>query len=305
MKRSVGLFAAVLLAGTTLSGSAQAGWFSSSRPKDAPRADAAAAQKEMPQVSLDNDIRQAQMQRAAGDFDGATRSLAQMMMVYPDDPRVVGEYGKVLTQQGRSRDAVNFLRRAAELNPGDWTLYSALGVAFDQTGETASARVAYDRALQLKPGEAVVLNNYALSRAAAGDLAGAQRMMAQAAATGSANPTIARNVVVIASLKPATAPVSAVAYNRPVAKPLPANTVMQKVPVDTKAGPVAVAKTAPVAASRVPAAKGAPVAIVKADLPPATQPPRQLAAGASKAKAPAKKSDATPALRMTADASAP
>jgi Flp pilus assembly protein TadD len=286
MKHSVGLFAAVLLAGTALSGNAQAGWFSSSKPKEAPKVEAAAdAQKGMPQVSLDNDIRQAQLQRAAGDLDGATRSLAQMMMVYPDDPRVVGEYGKVLTQQGRSRDAVNFLKRATELNPGDWTLYSALGVAYDQTGESASARIAYERALQLKPGEAVVLNNYALSRAASGDLEGAQRMMAQAAAVPNANPTIAHNVAMIASLKPpGAAPTSTVAYNRPAPKPLPANTMMQKVPVDAKAGPVVIAKS---------------------DLPPATRSPRQLAAGTGKAKPVAKKKDATPALRMTADASAP
>lgn len=285
MKHSVGFFAAVLLAGTALSGSANAGWFSSSKPKESPKVEApAATQKEMPQVSLDNDIRQAQLQRAGGDLDGATRSLAQMMMVYPDDARVVGEYGKVLTQQGRSRDAVNFLKRATELNPGDWTLYSALGVAYDQTGETASARMAYERALQLKPGEAVVFNNYALSRAASGDLEGAQRMMAQAAATPNANPAIAHNVAMIASLKAPSAPVSAMAYNRPASKPLPANTMMQKVPVDAKAGPVVIAKS---------------------DLPPATQAPRQLAAGAGKAKTTAKKKDATPALRMTADASAP
>jgi len=290
MKRSVGLLAAVWLAGTTLSGSAQAGWFSSSKPKDAPQV-TAAGQKEMPQLSLDNDVRQAQVQRAAGDLDGATRTLAQMMMVYPDDPRVVGEYGKVLTQQGRSADAVNFLRRATELSPGDWTLYSALGVAFDQTGERVGARMAYERALQLKPGEPVILNNYALSRAASGDLEGAQRMIAQAAATPNANPTIARNVAMIASLRVPAAAAPALAYNRPAPKPLPANTVMQKVPVDAKAGPVV--------------AKASPPAITKSDLPPATQAPRQLAAGANKAKAPAKKQDATPALRMTADASAP
>lgn len=292
MTRSVKLFAAALLAGSVLSGPAQAGWFGPDKPKDPPKSDAATAAQAMPQASLDNDIRQAQLQRTSGDLDGATRSLAQMMLVYPDDPRIVGEYGKVLAQRGRSQDAVDFLKRATQLNSSDWTLYSALGVAYDQTGDFANARFAYERALQLKPGEAVVLNNYGLSRAAAGDLAGAQHMLAQANAVPNGNPMIAHNVAMLASLQPVPpvaarpAPATAVAYNRPEPKPLPPNTMMQKVPVDTKAGPV----------------------IAKADLPPATRAPRDLtAANAAKAKAAtaAKKKDAAPALRMTADASAP
>lgn len=294
MTRSVKLFSAALLAGTVLSGPANAGWFGPDKPKDPPKADAAAAAPvAMPQANLDNDIRQAQLQRASGDLDGATRALAQMLLVYPDDPRIVGEYGKVLTQRGRSQDAVNFLKRATQLNSSDWTLYSALGIAYDQTGDYASARYAYERALQLKPGEAVVLNNYGLSRAAAGDLPGAQHMLAQANAVPNGNPMIAHNVAMLASLQPPAAPVvaakpaTAVAYNPPPAKPLPPNTMMQKVPVDTKAGPV----------------------IAKADLPPATRAPRDLTAvNAAKAKpvvANAKKKDAAPSLRMTADASAP
>ena len=35
--------------------------------------------------------------------------------------RVVGEYGKLLVQQGRSSDAVQFLSRAVQLAPSDWT----------------------------------------------------------------------------------------------------------------------------------------------------------------------------------------
>jgi tetratricopeptide (TPR) repeat protein len=163
------------------------------------------------------------------------------------------------------------------LQSGDWTYYSALGVAYDQTGDTASARMAYERALQLKPGEPTVLNNYALSRAAAGDLAGAQRLMAQAAAVPNADPKIARNATMLASMKPVT-PVA------PAAAGLPANAVVEKLPLDSKAGSVATAKADPHAA---------------------THAPRDLATNAAKAKAAAKKKDATPALRMTADASAP
>jgi len=305
MNRTFAVLAVALLA-TSLSGSAQAGWFSDDKPKsEQVQSDASKA----PGANLDRDIAQAQTLRTSGDLDGAVRILAQMMLAYPDDPRVVGEYGKVLTQQGRSNDAVNFLQRATELQPDDWTLYSALGAAYDQTGDGASARVAYEHALQLKPGEPAVLNNYALSRMQAGDLDGAQRMLAQAQQAPNANPKIAHNVALLAALRGPTTPAVAVAKNtaapvsgaiHPLTAPVqvatlpPAKTantgvVMQKVPVDPMAGPVAT-KTA---------AK-------------ATGAPRKLAVATAKSKASsksvkvaAKKKDATPALRMTADASAP
>ena len=228
--------------------------------------------------TLDSEVRNAQIQRAQGDFSGAVRTLSQLMLASPDDPRVVSEYGKVLVQQGRAGEAVQFLSRAVELQPADWTLYSALGVAYDQTGDSANARKAYERALVLKPGEAVVLNNYALSRMQAGDLAEAHRLLSQAAAGGSPNPQIARNLTLLQGLgaapmqTPAVTPTIAggtpklTPYTEMTSKPLPAvsdpvanhapkpllasnvpvqskasepqTIVMQEVPVDTKAGRV-------------------------------------------------------------------
>ncbi len=227
-------------------------------------------------ATLDGEIRNAQLQRAQGDFSGAIRTLSQLMLAAPDDPRIVGEYGKVLVQQGRANEATPFLTRAVELQPSDWTLYSALGVAYDQTGDATNARVAYDRALTLKPGEAVVLNNYALSRMLAGDLVQARRLMAQAAASGSADPKIARNLTLLEGMtgvppqsavgapavaaaapnpapgtqtvaRPASEPVAMHAPKPLLASAPPAQSkanqprtiVMQEVPVDPKAGPVA------------------------------------------------------------------
>ena len=64
----------------------------------------------------------------------AQRDLAQLTLIAPDNPNVVGEYGKALVQQGRPHDALDFLNRAAQLQPADWTLFSAMGVAYDQDG---------------------------------------------------------------------------------------------------------------------------------------------------------------------------
>ena len=48
----------------------------------------------------------------------------------------------------------HFLNRAVELQSNDWTLYSALGVAYDETNDPARRARPYQRALALKPGEA-------------------------------------------------------------------------------------------------------------------------------------------------------
>jgi Flp pilus assembly protein TadD, contains TPR repeats len=204
--------------------------------------------------SVETAIKDAQAKRLSGDFSGAVKVLSQLMLVNPDDARVVSEYGKTLVQQGRSREALDFLNRAVQLNSSDWTLYSALGVALDSAGDYASAKAAYERALQLKPGEPAVLNNYALSRAMAGDPANAKTLIAQAGVSGT-NPKIAQNAKMIAAL-PAPALKTAAPVKpgaKAAAKQTPNDTataaprtlttaegrqvVMQAVPVDPQAGP--------------------------------------------------------------------
>jgi Flp pilus assembly protein TadD len=217
----------------------------------APVADASA--NEAP-TTLDAEIAKAHVLRTQGDYDAAGKSFAQLMLVAPDDVRVVGEYGKVLAQQGRPADAIPFLKRALELQQSDWTLYSALGVADDQIDDHVSAKLAYEHALSLKPGEAAVLNNYAVSRMLAGDLNGAQRLLAQASSSGDADPKIAENLAVLAGMKrPASvvavtpqsdSPTITVSASHPT-NPKVAEVETQKVPVDTQrtatAGPRVIA----------------------------------------------------------------
>jgi len=223
--------------------------------------DVATLTKNLP-GNLEGEIHRAQLLRSKGDYDDAARSLAQLMLVDPDDARVVGEYGKVLEQQGRSQEALAFLKRAVELQQHDATMYSALGVAYDQLDKHAEARTAYEHALALKPGDASILNNYAVSRMLAGDLKGAQHLLAQASGRDAANPKIAQNITKLAGMEP---PVMAASVEPAVASPkvppLPSSSsplpnvhgrivvakqktqppavVMQRVPVDPLAGPIA------------------------------------------------------------------
>jgi len=317
--------AALLMLGA-IAAPAQAGWFDfDSKPaaKVDGKSDAKADTKSVTKaddktpplaaVTLDDSIQQAHLLRLAGAYPEAIKHLSQLMMVASDDPRVIAEYGKTLASMGRAADAVNFLTRAQQLQPNDWTVYSALGVAYDQTSDHNSAQANYEQALKLKPEEPSVLSNYALSRMLAKDPDMARKLAARAEKAGGAGDAIInRNIamvlalapesaapqvaqapapapqapVAVASLPPvpAAAPVTntapkapvavasvqptvpapvsvtntvpkapvAVASTQPVA-PSENRVVMQKVPVDPLAGPVAAKPvTAPVVATAAP-----------------------------------------------------
>ncbi len=251
-------------------------------------------------TDLDGEIHRAQALRAQGKLDDAAHALGQIMLVAPDDSRVVGEYGKVLVLENRPQDAEEFLRRAIQLQASDWTFYSALGVAYDEQGDNKSAKAAYQRALVLKPGEPAILNNYALSRMAAGDLVSARQIIAQAQAAGGNDPTIAHNVSLVmeSSRQPAVAV---------VAKPVAA----------AKVAPAAVAAAAPSKVSAKSQVATAPLAAPNgANVAVATSAPRVLnkdvvmqdvpvdpLAGPVGKHAKHQKKSATPSLRMSADAS--
>lgn len=193
-----------LLASTAMSGGAQAGWFDfggKTDKADAAKTDDRGDAKLKPAADLEGSIRQAQMLRLAGNYDEAIKHLSQLMLFSADDGRVVSEYGKTLAAMGRAQEAVNFLTRAQQLQGNDWTVYNALGVAYDQLDKQNDARAAYAHALALKPGEATVLSNYALSRMLAKDPDGAKALIARAQnAGGLADPKIARNIALVNSL---------------------------------------------------------------------------------------------------------
>jgi len=273
--RKVSLAIVLMLGSVALP--AQAGWFSADKPAQkgegkpaqiaAPAANQAAA--DLPATNLEESIHQAQLLRLAGQYPEAVKHLSQLMLLASDDPRVISEYGKNLAAMGRASDALNFLTRAQQLQPGDWTLYSAMGVAYDQLGDQKNAQDSYEHALAIKPNEPSVLSNYALSRMLAKDPDMARKLAARAeSAGGSGDDKIARNIAMIRSLVPETPvapPVSVASQLAPVSvTQSPANApahaaeahdnrvVMQRVPVDPLAGPVKPAPAPVNAATHAP-----------------------------------------------------
>ena len=290
--RKIPLAALLMLGCSAMTVPAQAGWFDfgskSADVKPAAKPDTKTDNKvgaNEPATNLEDSIRQAQLLRLAGQYPEAIRHLSQLMMVASDDGHVIAEYGKTLAAMGRPSDAVNFLTRAEQLQPGDWTILSALGVAYDQIGDQKSAQQAYEHALAIKPEESSVLNNYALSRMLAKDPDMARKLAQRAeSAGGNSDIKIARNIALIHSLAveapapiatavaaqaPQAAPQTAVAHNQipgptPTTAQVAHNTapqaaeardnrvVMQRVPVDPLAGPVQPAKTTATVATQAP-----------------------------------------------------
>jgi Flp pilus assembly protein TadD/cell division protein FtsN len=216
-------------------------------------------------MDLSTALMKAQLSRKTGDFAEATKILSQLVLFAPDDPRVMGEYGKTLAAQGKSDDALAFLDRAIQIRPDDWTFYSAAGVAYDQKGLYPLAQASYARALQLKPGEPSVLNNAALSYMQVGDIDTAEQMIHQAAATSTDKSRIEYTIALVERAKASRPQRSA-----PIPAPAPAISTPAPAPVASEPAPAPVAsEPAPQIVASVAPAPQPPQATYTPEAPPA------------------------------------
>ena len=138
--------------------------------------------------------------REMGDLDQARQVADAVLLAKPNDATVVGEVGKVRLASGQLPNAVSLLQRAVELDPADWKSRSALGVAYDRLGDSAKAEEAYRAALGISPNNPVVLNNLALSRVLANDLAGARELLQRAVASSRSDVRVRQNLALLYAL---------------------------------------------------------------------------------------------------------
>jgi tetratricopeptide (TPR) repeat protein len=257
---------------------------------------------------VDHALNAAKAARAAGDLNGAAAKLAYLVSVAPDNVGVLSEYAKVLTELGRPDDALAYFDKAKAHDPNDWKLLNAEGVAYDEKHDYASAKGDYSAALKLSPGEAVVLNNAARSRMAAGDLRGAETLLAEANSDDRAKGFLADTQSHLAALRAAQNPGTSIASatpqplaSVPTATPTPVaqNSVIVEPPAP--AAPVATsaatASTAASVASPTQEAKAVPVAMntTSSWTPPVVPATAPTVIDASSATAPAAVADTKPA----------
>ena len=106
MTRSAPVFAILAFGALALAGCADAP--ASAAKLDATQAaeaDTAAAIAKDPATDIESGVRQAQLLRLAGNYDGAVHILSQLMMVAADDPRVVKAALTGLFSTERNREA--------------------------------------------------------------------------------------------------------------------------------------------------------------------------------------------------------
>src|SRR5262249_51670130 len=110
--------------------------------------------------------------RNAGQPDEAVRFGAAVVAQHPQDAKLLAEYAKARVATRDVSGAIETLQQAIEAAPADWTLRSALGIAYDLADEHEKAQEAYLKALEIAPGNPTVTNNLALSLALSGNLEG-------------------------------------------------------------------------------------------------------------------------------------
>jgi Flp pilus assembly protein TadD len=108
--------------------------------------------------------------RNTGQVQEAVRIAAEAAPKFPQEPRILGEHGKALLAARDLPGALRTLQAASELPGADWTIHSAMGVAYDLGGQHEAAQRAYAKALELSPDNLTVQNNLALSLALSGNI---------------------------------------------------------------------------------------------------------------------------------------
>ncbi|MBP2159403.1 MULTISPECIES: tetratricopeptide repeat protein [Asticcacaulis] len=139
-------------------------------------------------------------QRAIGHNAEAADAAQKVLLFAPDNIQVLTAAGKSHIAAGNAFYAIAPLKHIIELKPNSWQAYSLLGIAYDQTQRPEDAQAAWATALKLSPDNPSVLTNIAMSKAEAGDLAGAETLLRTAAAQTGATMQVRQNLALVLGL---------------------------------------------------------------------------------------------------------
>jgi len=117
---------------------------------------------------------------AEGDYDAALRLFQSQVDAQPSNAEPYSNAGQVLVRLGRTTEAVPFLKKAAELDPGRWAYRFNLARAEGLLGQWDKAAQDYTEAARLFPNDYATLFNLgqALHRSGREDEAVAQYQQA-------------------------------------------------------------------------------------------------------------------------------
>ena len=143
----------------------------------------------------------ANLLRMNGSNEQALAVMRQTAIYYPEDRDVLAAYGKALAGAGELQGALEAIRRAQRPEYPDWKLLSAEGAILDQLGQPEQARALYRKALDIQPGEASIQSNIGMSYVLQGDLRTAETYLAAAAKSPGADSTVRQNLALVVGLQ--------------------------------------------------------------------------------------------------------
>jgi tetratricopeptide (TPR) repeat protein len=110
---------------------------------------------------------------AQGDVSRALNHYATAVEWDAYSPAMRHEYAVVLSMAGRPQEAVQQLREAIRLAPGEAEFHYKLALALNEIGDAAGTLKALNDAVKINPGHARAWYNLGLARAGSGDVSGA------------------------------------------------------------------------------------------------------------------------------------
>ena len=150
---------------------------------------------------LNTAMRYAAALQMSGRNDQSLAVMRKLAIEHPRERQVLAAYGKALAAAGELEPALDAVRRAQTPEYPDWKLLSAEAAILDQLGQSAEARRLYNRALEMQPGEPSILSNLGMSHLLEGDLKTAENYMRQAAQSPSADSRVRQNLALVVGLQ--------------------------------------------------------------------------------------------------------
>lgn len=139
--------------------------------------------------------------RRIGSGERAAQLAALGLQVKSESPALWAALGMALVSSGQPEPAVQALQKAISLNPKDGSLHNGLGVAYDKLDRPDLASAAYEAGLRVAPNDPLILTNYGLSVAMAGDLTKAETLLRQANQDPLAPPQTRQNLALVVGLQ--------------------------------------------------------------------------------------------------------
>ncbi len=151
--------------------------------------------------NLDNTLSFADSLRDIGSDERAIEILSEVMVVHPNEPRLLMALGRALGARDNYLGAARAFEKASLIEPGRAEAWAALGTALDRLGNPDKAQAAYAKALSIEPDRASTLANYGLSLAINGNLPGAEEKLRKAAQSPDADVRVKENLALVLGLQ--------------------------------------------------------------------------------------------------------